>query len=142
MRISAEHTTFLINSFDEALSLAEKTPSGEEKLYYFSYVFGSINRIINIDFDPCLLFIHQELQSVHTSIQGRLNRPVTPSNVNIASTPDEIFEALFRHVKRLREAIIENNESNVYMILQDLSQVGYAATGNGFYLYQTGKLKL
>jgi hypothetical protein len=111
----------------------EADPAG--KLYYFSAVYGVMNRIFNLEYSSDLVFAHYILQGVHNQISARLQ-----SQERAFQLPPEVFEKLTEATAELLEAIEKG--LNLYEVLKRFSLIGYVSVGNGYYLYQRGVLKL
>jgi hypothetical protein len=122
--------------------LWKKSVSLEERLYYFSAIFGTINRVMNFYCDPLLVFVHQILQEVHQSLTNRLKASRNPAAESFLVVPPEMIDALFAYVHELKAALESRQDSLVWMILQKMSNLAYATTGNGYYLYLKGEIKL
>lgn len=122
--------------------LWKKSVSLEEKLYYFSAVFGTINRVMNFYCDPLLVFVHQILQEVHQALTNRLKASKNPAAESFLVVPPEMVDALCGYTQELKAALESKQDSLVWIILQKMSNLAYATTGNGFYLYLKGEIKL
>ena len=116
-----------------------KTPG--DRLYYFSAAFGQINRVMNFHCDPALVFAHQVIQQLHQSLFGRLTNALQ-SGDETAGMPEEMFLKLDSIAADLHSAIAKQSNEDLWKVLQSASNLGYATTGNGYYLYLQGKLKL
>ena len=117
-----------------------KASTPEEMLYYFSAAYGIINRVMNFHCEPSLVFMHQVLQAAHQAFQNRLSSPRNPNSESFMGTPAELIEKLMMYFRGLREAFEGKDEIAIWRALEKFSNLTYATTGNGFYLYQTGKL--
>ncbi len=147
MNVPAEYIRLII---DEMKAVKEKwklAATPEEKLYYFSAIYGVINRVMNFHTDPILVFVHQVLQTTHHSVVSRLNAPKTPGQESFLGVPDQMIDAVFSATEDLRSAFEkyasqEKADSDMWTALKRFANISYAATGNGFYLYQKGVLKI
>ena len=61
MNIEPGNIDHIAKEIDFALQRMGDAVTAEEKLYYFSAVHGVINRVMNFQFDPVLVFAHQVL---------------------------------------------------------------------------------
>ena len=129
--------------FIEELRYVSKQMQGteniEEKLYYFSAVFGAAQRIVNFEFDPEMLFIYQVTQLAHNQIQQRLVLVKSGQQPSLG-LPDNLFAVLRNMVDEMASRI-ENGETTC-PILEKMMTLSYSTTGNGYYLFQKGELKL
>lgn len=142
MNIPKEYKKIILDSVDQALEYCENAYSAEEKLYFFTYIFGTINRIMNFICDPLLVFAHQELQSAYNALMGRLSQPVTPNNQTFMGTPEAMITALVEYTKDFKAALSVGTDEAMYPVLCKFANLAYATSGNGFFLYTTGKLIL
>ena len=115
------------------------TNNPSEKLYYFSAVFGIANRIINFEYDPEILFLNQVTQLTYNMINARLAALAGGQEAGI-SIPEGIFPKMEESLEKLANAIEQKQE--IYSILQHLIHLAYTTTGNGYYMYQKGLIKI
>lgn len=141
MKIPNQYYELLINEFKEIQKLSNEVKSNEDKLYFFSASYGVLNRVLNFHCDTTLVFMHQVLQVAHQNIMQRLSTPKNPGSISNA-LPDEIIESLFSYFSLLISEIEKKDTSKIREILEKISNISYATTGNGFYLYLKGKLIL
>jgi hypothetical protein len=120
------------------LKLKEKIPL-DERLYYYSALFGEVYRIMNIECSRDLIFLHHALNTVHTAFQTRL-QAITRGAERPIMIDDKMIEVLISLTNALSERIRDDKDSTDICI--DLLTLAYATTGNGFYLYQKGELEL
>jgi len=115
----------------------EKDP--RTKVYYFSGIYGEMLRLVNIHFDKELLFAHNVLNYVYQTMKTRVDIVVMGRD-SLVDFPDGFFDRLSEYLDRLASCI-ENNEE-LYRILQEFSCLAYITTGNGYYLFQKGILRI
>jgi hypothetical protein len=142
MNILQEYKELFEAELDQIINLMKESSTIEQRLYFFSASFGTINRIMNFDCNPLLIFSHQELQNVHQNISNRLSQHITPSNMSFMGVPQEFGDALLQYLIEYKDAFSSGDDSRIYSVLEKFSNLSYAATGNGFYLYVRGRLKL
>jgi hypothetical protein len=119
--------------------LWKKSVSLEEKLYYFSAVFGTINRVMNFYCDPLLVFVHQILQELHQALTNRLKASKNPAAESFLVVPPEMVDALCGYTQELKAALeselgLDDPAKNVKSRLRNdrewillVSQRGYKA---------------
>jgi len=139
MKISKTMTGRFVQELRYVTKQMQETENLEEKLYYFSAVFGAAQRIINFEFDPEMLFIHQVTQLAHNQIQQKLVLLKSGQQTSLG-LPDNLFVVLRDMVDEIASRI-ENGETT-YPILEKIMTLSYSTTGNGHYLFQKGELKL
>ena len=110
-----------------------------EKLYIFSAFFGELNRALNQFWTPELGLAHLVLREVHQLINGRLSMPTPGTRI-----PPELPEALDRLAAGLATLFESErfDEVKLYQALARAAELGYVATGNGYYLYLKRQIRL
>jgi hypothetical protein len=141
MNIPDQYHKMIVDEIKEVEKLCIDTKSPEDKLYFFSATYGIINRVMNFYFDPILVFMHQILQVVHQAFTQRLTSPNISGTVS-SSIPNEFWISLISYLSELRIAFEKKDEDNIRIVLEKFSNLWYATSGNGFYLYLRGKLHI
>lgn len=139
MNIPSELRSKLVK---EIRFVAEKIRTERElrtKVYYFSGIHGEMFRIFNLYFDPQLLFAHNVLNYVYQAMRARAD-VIVMGRDNLINFPDGFFDKLCERLEKLANAI--ENDQDLYQILQDISCLAYVTTGNGYYLFQKGILRI
>ncbi len=139
MDISQDSRKTIADEFEYVAKRMKEEQQLPTKLYFFTGSYNILHRIYNLEFDPSLLLIHNVLQSTYEFVSGRLGSIVTGQE-RVVSIPQGLFDSLADTLKQLGNAI-RNNEDFVEP-LQRIVMIGYATTGNGYYLYQKGILKI
>jgi len=139
MKLSKTMKGLFVKEVRDVANQIKGTENVEEKLFYFSAVFGAAQRIINIEFDDEMLFIHQITQLAYSQIQQRIVLVKSGQQPTIG-LPDNIFDALREMVDELA-TFVEKGEKT-YPILEKMMTLSYSTTGNGYYLFKKGDLKL
>ena len=135
MKISKEGRARLIEEIKFVLQKMKDAADAQSKLYYFSGIYGAMNRIYNTESAPDLIFAHFVISATHSQINLRLHDPDKTIQM-----PADLFDKLQETTAELLD-IIENNK-DAYEVLKKFALLGYVAGGNGYYLYQKGLLKL
>jgi len=137
MNLSFDMKKHLTDEVAFGLERMRDSEDAATKLYFFSTVYGAAFRVMNIEFDPELAFIHHVTQAAHSMIDARLSRLLQGQEKAVA-IPKKLFD-------RLEEALgemlvkIERGE-DTYLVLQRIFNLAYSTTGNGYYLYLKGML--
>lgn len=139
MKISKTMTDRFVKELYDVAKQIKETENIEEKLYYFSAVFGAAQRIINFEFDGEMLFIHQVTQLAYNQIQQRIVLAKSGQQPTIG-LPNNLFDVLQEIIENLALRI-ENGDST-YPLLEKMMVLSYSTSGNGFYLFQRGDLKI
>jgi len=131
-RIFTDEMRFVIKNMRDTNKLTEK-------LFFFSASYAMAQRVINIEYDYELAFIQQVLQLAYNTINTRLAMISTGQQTDI-SIPDNLFNKLEETLEEMVDMI--DKGSYTYVALQKIANIAYATTGNGYYLYLKGMLKL
>lgn len=141
MNISQEYKNLIVEEFEDVSELLKGAKSPNDFLYLFSASYGILNRIMNIQCDPMLVCMHQVLQALHQAMQARLqaagSNPLEPYPF-----PVEFLPKMREILDNLRLAFMKGSEPEIYSELSRASNLAYASTGNGYYLYIRKKLQI
>lgn len=141
MNLSEEYRKLIGDEFEDILRRLSTVKNPADFLYLFSASFGVLNRVMNFECDSTLVFMHHGLHTLHQAVQGRLQAS-TSSPGELMGVPDVFLKKMADILERLRAAFIDGSVSKIHAVLEDASNLAYATTGNGFYLFLTGKLKV
>ena len=139
MRISKEFKKLLV---DELKTVAEKVNKEEDfrkKNYFFSGAFGTVSRVFNFNFDPELILIHSVLNLAY-GVVDTLQKRIERGEEEIIEIPDKFFDKLADLTEELALSI--ETDGNIYEVLQKIAVHSYILSGNGYYLYQKGIIKI
>ena len=139
MNLSPSLQSHVLREFDNVIEVLRSGASLDEKLYYFSALYGAVYRVMNIEPSAELIFLHFVLNSVHTAFQARLQaikrdaeRPVMIENT--------MMERLIQLTQELQVKIRDGLDSTD--VCKQLIVLAYATGGNGYYLFKKGDLSL
>jgi hypothetical protein len=138
MQLSKTNRLALVNEIKTAVDYMSKASTAQEKMYFFSAVFGIANRIMNLEFDPELGFVHHVTNAAHVTINGNLM--LVAQGQSVRTFPPQLFEKLQEALGDLATNI-EGGEPT-YPVLERISNLAYSTTGNGYYLFLKGSLKV
>jgi len=110
-----------------------------QKWYFFSAIHGMAQRILNLEYEPELVFVFQVFQLVYNMVNGRLAAVSGGQEVGIM-IPENLFTKVENELDRMASLIEQKKET--YPVLQRLIHLAYSTTGNGYYLYLKGMLKV
>ena len=139
MNISPEMQKSFTDEIYFVIERMKGTKNYTEKIYFFSAVYGQAQRIINFEYNPELLFIYQITQLVYNTINSRVSAITMGQDAGI-SIPDGLFDGLEGALKELADNITKGKES--YSALQKMVNLAYTTTGNGYYMYLRGAIKV
>ncbi|MGD9552405.1 MAG: hypothetical protein AB7V60_04815 [Candidatus Caldatribacteriota bacterium] len=141
MKLTAQSKDIILKEFKKVSELMNNTKDPGEKLFYFSATYAMASRVLNIQYDPILIFIHSVLLSTYSNINSFLNN-IIGNKHTFYTIPVNYFDILESTLKELTTAIELDDESGIFYSLKEFSVLGYIATGNGNYLYKKGMLKI
>ncbi|MBC8418534.1 MAG: hypothetical protein ISR62_03860 [Desulfobacteraceae bacterium] len=138
MKISESYRKIITDEIDYVESMMNKAKDVEEKLYFFSAIQGTLQRIFNLEYDSELVFIQVILQHTHVAFLQRL-QAVKNGDLVVPLLKDQI-EQLIGIIKELSGKISGNKKLDG--TLKKFAILAYSTTGNGYYLLQKGLLKI
>jgi len=139
MKITTTAKRQLLTELTFVVKNMRDTTNASEKLYYFSALYGMAQRLMNLDFDSELCFLFQVLQLSYQMINTRVVALQSGQEKGIR-IPENLFGSLENYLQELGDTI--NKEENTCPILQKILNIAYITTGNGYYLYLKGQLKV
>jgi len=141
LKISNDSKEIIVKEFEKVLELMSNTKDHKEKLYYFSATYAMVSRVLNIEYDDMLIFIHSVLLNSYSNINSFFNNIISNKDT-FYSIPKNYFDILENALRDLTRAIDQNDELVINNILKRFSLIGYITTGNGNYLYKKGMLRI
>ncbi len=139
MKISESNKKIIVDEFRFIVKKMKQAESSQEELYYFSASFGMVLRILNLEFNSSLVFMHHVLQTSHGILNAALQN-ISSGQERVIKLPDNLFERLAKELQQLSNRIEKGED--IKPVLENISNIVYVATGNGYYLYQKGLLKI
>ena len=139
MNISDNFRKTIVSEFRYVAKKMREEEQPSQKLYFFSAAYGVVFRILNLKFDPSLVFIHNILQHTHT-IVNTVDIQIARGEERVIQIPEKVFESLTKALEELSDKI--EADKDMSPTLQKISNISYVTTGNGYYLYQKGILKI
>jgi hypothetical protein len=110
-----------------------------QKLYYFSATYGEMQRLLNIEYNQDLVFAHFILSEAYKAFMGRI-RAFKDNQETAVPLLVEQVERLVNLTKELEKKI--ESDKDLMDTLKKFVILAYSTTGNGFYLYEKGVLKI
>lgn len=127
-----EETRFVVKNM-------RNTTGAAQKWYFFSAIYGMAQRILNLEYNPELVFIFQVVQLVYNMVNARLAALSAGQEAGI-SIPRNLFTNIEDELEKMANLLEQGKET--YPVLQRLVNIAYVTTGNGYYLYLKGMLKV
>jgi hypothetical protein len=118
--------------------MMKKVKYAEEKLFYYSSIYGTLFRILNLEYNPELVFAHSIFNNSYNMINARI--AALKGGDPAVDFPNEAFDKLADCVQEAGRRIAE--DENLLDIYVKISELSYISTGNGYYLMKKGVLKL
>ena len=138
MEISAKNKKILVNEIRTVVEYMSGNNDARQKMFFFSAVFGVVNRIMNIECDPELVFVHQVTNAAYNIINTNLIMATQGQTTPTIPTP--VFDKLQEVLEDLATYIEEGKKT--YPVLQRISNLAYSTSGNGYYLFLKGLLEI
>ena len=139
MQISDNARRSIVDEFEYVVGQMRAHKEPARKLYFFSATYSAINRLLNSEYDPTLQLVHMVLQGAYNSVNARYMALGQGVEMGIG-LPQNLFEKLEETTEALGKAI--DKDSDIIGVLERLAVLAYSTTGNGYYLYQKGILKI
>jgi hypothetical protein len=132
LKISDDLKKRLLTEIDFCIVKIKEEENLRKKLYYFSGVYGVVERIMRLDFYPQLLLVHAALNICYNSIMGLIE---SRERGDIArEIPENLPEKLIEYVNELRNELAEDQDT--YKTLEKFMSLAYQTTGPGYYSMQ------
>jgi hypothetical protein len=142
MDIDKMYKEILINEFETVIEkCGDAKGNVDDFLYFFSAAYGVVRRVLNFQCLPLLIFMHQVLNTTYNSYNQRWSNSTKKDTV-MKSFPLKFLDILLNEFIDLTSALKNDDEEELRKSLENISCISYAMTGNGYYLYLGGKLKL
>lgn len=138
MNIDPEYKKYLVAEFRYTVKSMNENEFAEQKLFYFSSTFGAVSRIFNLQYDPQLIFMHSILNNAHGNIMARLQ--AIKSGDPVVQFQENYFDKLTQYVEILAQQIERNEDT--YKTLEQIALLTFLTTGNGYYLFKKGIIKI
>lgn len=136
MNLSTEMQKVFTDEVTTVIKHMKSVNTVEEKLFFLSAVYSAAFRIMNIQYDAELAFIHNVVNAAYGMMQANLASIKRGQGVN--TFPKDIFDKLENALEELVVKIEKGEKS--YPVLEKISNLAYSTTGNGYYLYLKGML--
>jgi hypothetical protein len=128
----------ILNETSFIIEKMEKSEVFTEKLYYFSGIYGLLQRIFNMEYDSDLIFAFFVFKSTHEAFMNR-HSAIEKGGDRVVLLLQEQLDGLIEGLKEFANNI--KNKKDFNDILKKFIILSYSTTGNGYYLLQKGLLK-
>lgn len=138
MNINDDFREIILKEINYVVAKMDKSETAEEKAYYFSGIHGMLQRIFNLEYNEELVYAYLILSETHKAFVSRLQ--AIKAGQKEIPIYNEHFEKLIIIVKELADKI--EKKEDISDLLKKLLLLSYTTTGNGYYLFQKGLLKI
>jgi hypothetical protein len=140
MEISQSLREYISEQFHHVSVNINTSPSDLPNMVYnFSACHAALNRVLNIEFNDELVLLHTVFNGCYTMIANRIS--LIGQNVERqVQFPRGFPEKLATMIDEFASRFEDNLD--VYDLLPSLTKLCYITTGNGYFLYQTGRLTI
>lgn len=140
MKIESKYKHEIIEELEDIAKNMKKEDNLERKIYLYSGAHGILNRILNLDYKPELLFVNYILQRSYETINGGITSFIRGERRIPIPEPKYLLDELADEIDKLAGAIAGN--SDCIEILNRIIELSYTTTGNGAYLHYKGIIKI
>ena len=129
MKLPQQVKKNLLKELEFIIARMREEPDPVKKIYFYSAVNGSLERVTRFHFDKELLVAQAIMSLSYNVINDRVNRLKIGDTV--VPFTESLMEQLISSVSDLAKAIEDNK--TVYPAVEKAMEVAYMATGPGFY---------
>ncbi len=140
MEIQQQLREYLATEFNHvSKGITDNIKDMPAMVYNFSACHSAINRVLNIEFDVELVLLHTVFSGCYGTISNRVTM-LSQGAERQVQFPSQFPEKLSGIVEEFAVRFHENRD--VSDLLLSLTRLCYVVTGNGYFLYQTGRLTI
>lgn len=139
MNISENNKKIIADEFRVVANLMDKENDGLRKVFYFSGAYGVVQRMLNLEYSNELALLHGVLNNTYQALNNRLVSLISGAE-RVVAVPASNFDVLSSVLKELGDALL--GDKDILEYLGTISAIAYMTTGNGYYLYSKGVIKL
>ena len=133
----------LAKEFRSAADQMAHASDMQSMLFFLSAFFGAVSRAFNETWADELALLHLVLQGAHATISTRLGQMKAGTETPVV-IPTELPDALQKVAEDLAGVMAAETVDDLalFAVLVRFTKLTYATTGNGYYLYLKGDLKI
>lgn len=136
MSINKSFINAIVSEIEYAVKEMKSSKNPEEKLYYFSAVHGIIKRVLNLEYDSSLVYMHVILNETYQAFLQRIGS-AKRGDIVVNLTIDQ-FDKLEELTNEL--GLIIKSKKPVDDVMKKFAILSYSTSGNGYYLMRKGLL--
>lgn len=125
--------------YNASKGIKDTTGGMSAMVYNFSACHSAISRALNIEFDVDLILLHTVFNGCYGTIANRVSM-LNQNAERPVQLPPQFPEKLSGIIEEFAVRFHENRD--VLDLLPSLAALCYVGTGNGYFLYQTGRLTI
>jgi hypothetical protein len=138
MKINKIFKTAIVNEIKYVQKKMKENSSLEKKLFYYSAIPAQFLRVLNLEYDSDILYLHHVVNHTQGSFQQRL-AAIKAGDINI-----EVSERQIEQLESLLDDVVcvIEQKKKIDDVLKAFIELAYSTSGNGFYLMEKGSLKI
>ena len=111
----------------------------QKKTYFYRYVSNAFNKIMDLSFDPQLLFAQFVIEISHGTISYRVNEIKVEEDSTVPLL-EGLFDLLAKSINELATKI--EKDEDVYKTLEHIVKLIYLNTPGGHYQFTKGMIEV
>ncbi len=131
MDISDRNRELLVSEIAYVRRRMAEAKSPERKVYYYSAIYGMIDRTMRQEYDKQLVFAHFVINSTYNVIFSQM-QSIKGGLVPIELDPD-FFTKLDVELASLQSHMENKQDDDIYIDLESIVALAWSITGGGFY---------
>ena len=128
----------LLKEFKENVKRIKEEKDVHKQLYYYSAIYGILDRIYRFHFDPEILFIYLVFNSTYNTMLQRIEN--IKRGDNTIPFRIDLLSKIADHIEEITLRIEKNEQC--YDLLQKIVVLAYSTTGPGYYMLVKGQMKI
>lgn len=138
MKINKIYKTAIVNEIKYVQKKMKESSNLEKKLFYYSAIPAEFLRVLNLEYDCDILYLHHVVNHAHGSFQQRI-ATIKAGDINVA-----VDERQIEQLESLLDDVIcvVEQKKNIDDVLKAFIELAYSTSGNGYYLMEKGLLKI
>jgi hypothetical protein len=137
--ISPESRKEFVNELRHVSQKILEEEDVRKKIFYYSAAYGIARRLINSQYDPQINFLELILEVSYNTIRARIETILQQQDLTVPII-EGFFDKLAENVNEL--ALKIEKDEDTYKTLEKIAVLTHITTGNGYYLYTKGLIKI
>ena len=129
---------------DELRVAAQKMQADSDpfnRVFLFSAAYGEVGRLLNTAWDAELALLHMVLMGTHQAVNARIGAIAAGADRAIG-LPGNLLDELTTATTELADMIRDGRDGELVRILARFTELAFVTTGNGYYLYLKGAIRI